>query len=123
MTNSDALPEGFPVHFYRSENGREPVHEWLKSLRRPDTIVIGEDIRAVQIGWPVGLPVCRSLGEGLYEVRSSLPNGRIARVLFCFHSNAIILLHGFIKKTDRTPVGDLRLAKKRRSKVSRGKGA
>ena len=123
MSGNDALAVGFPVHFYRSENGREPVRDWLKGLGRPDTIVIGEDIRVVQTGWPMGLPVCRPLGEGLYEVRSSLLNGRIARVLFCFHNNAIVLLHGFIKKTQKIFAGDLRLAKERRDHVSRGKRA
>jgi phage-related protein len=123
MADSDALPVGLPVHFYRSENGNEPVRDWLRGLGRPDTIVIGEDIRVVQTGWPVGLPLCRPLGDGLYEVRSSLPNGRIARVLFCFCDNTIVLLHGFIKKTNKTPVGDIRLAKERRDSVSRGKGA
>ena len=109
---------GIPVYFYRSENGREPVRDWLKSMGRPDTLVIGEDIRVVQKGWPVGLPVCRPLGDGIYEVRSSLQNGRIARVLFCFYNNTIVLLHGFIKKTDKTPIGDLRLAWERRDNVN-----
>jgi phage-related protein len=123
MTDSVALPVGLPVRFYRSEHGNEPVRDWLKGLGRPDAGVIGEDIRVVQTGWPVGLPLCRPLGSGLYEVRSSLPNGRTARVLFCFCNNTLVLLHGFIKKTNQTPVGDLRLAKERRDNVSRGKGA
>jgi len=122
MADDDALPIGLPIHFYRSKNGREPVRDWLKEIGRPDTIVIGEDIRMVQTGWPVGLPVCRLLGEGLYEVRSSLPNGRIARILFCFHNKTIVLLHGFIKKTQKIPAGDLHLAKERRDNISRGKG-
>ncbi|MDR3038932.1 MAG: type II toxin-antitoxin system RelE/ParE family toxin, partial [Candidatus Adiutrix sp.] len=71
---------------------------WLKNLGRPDTQAIGEDIRMVRLTWPVGLPLCRPLGGGLHEVRSSLPSGRIARVLFCFHRGVIVLLHGFIKK-------------------------
>ncbi len=123
MTDTDALPEGIPVNFYRSDTGREPVRDWLKDLGRPDTLVIGEDIRVVQMGWPLGLPACRPMGDGLYEIRSSLPNGRIARVLFCFHKNTIVLLHGFIKKTEKTPVGDLRLAKERQETVSRRKGS
>ncbi|MCL2340833.1 MAG: type II toxin-antitoxin system RelE/ParE family toxin [Proteobacteria bacterium] len=122
MADRNALPAGLPVHFYCNENGKEPVRDWLKCLGRPDTLVIGEDIRVVQIGWPVGLPVCRPLGEGLYEVRSSLPNGRIARVLFCFHDNAIVLLHGFIKKTNKSPIGDVRLARERQDNVRRNKG-
>jgi len=108
-----------PVFFYRSENGREPVRDWLKGLGRPDTLTIGEDIRVVQKGWPIGLPVCRPLGDGIYEVRSSLPNGRIARILFCFYNKTIVLLHGFIKKTNKTPIGDLRLARERRDNINR----
>ena len=122
MADNDALPTGFPVHFYRGENGREPVRDWLKSLGRPDTLVIGEDIKLVQTGWPMGLPLCRPLGEGLYEVRSPLPNGRTARVLFCFYNNAIVLLHGFIKKTQAIPIGELRLAKERRDRINRRQG-
>ena len=95
----------------------------MKDLGRPDTLIIGEDIRVVQVGWPVGLPGCRPMSEGLFEVRSSLSNGRIARVLFCFHNNAIVLLHGFIKKTHKTPVGDLRLARERKGNITRRKGA
>ena len=122
MANNDTPPEGLPVHFYRSASGREPVRDWLKDLGRPDTLVIGEDIRVIQTGWPVGLPHCRPVGDGLYEVRSSLSGGRIARVLFCFHNNAIVLLHGFIKKTEKTPADDLRLAKERRDKIGQRKG-
>lgn len=104
------------VRFYRTETGREPVREWLKELGRPDSMVIGEDIAVVQYGWPVGMPVCRPLGDGLYEVRSSLPGGRIARVLFFFAEDEIILTHGFIKKTQKTPDVDLRLARDRKSR-------
>jgi phage-related protein len=107
-------PKTLPVHFYRAKNGREPVREWLKELGRPDSLVIGEDIAVVQHGWPVGMPVCRPLGDGLYEVRSSLAGGRIARVLFFFVDGEIILTHGFIKKTQKTPEQDLRLARERK---------
>ena len=120
MTDSEAQ---IPVHFYRNENGKEPVRDWLKDLGRPDTLVIGEDIRVFQAGWPVGLPVCRPMSEGLFEVRSSLSNGRIARVLFCFHNNTVVLLHGFIKKTNKTPASDLRLARERKDNITRKKGA
>lgn len=106
--------ENLSIRFYRSKNGREPVREWLKDLHRPDSLIIGEDIRLVQIAWPVGMPVCRPLGGGLFEVRSSLPNGRIARVIFCFCGGEIILLHGFIKKTQKTPEPELKLARERR---------
>ena len=107
-------PKTLAVHFYRTRNGREPVREWLKELGRPDSLVIGEDIAVIQHGWPVGMPVCRPLGDGLYEVRSSLAGGRIARVLFFFAGGEIILAHGFIKKTQKTPKQDLRLARERK---------
>ncbi len=111
-------PSVLSVRFFRTRNGREPVRDWLKELGRPDSVVIGEDIAVIQHGWPVGMPVCRPLGDGLYEVRSSLAGGRIARVLFFFADGEIILTHGFIKKTQKTPEGDLRLARDRRRDYS-----
>ena len=72
-----------PAHFYRFDSGREPVREWLKSLGPGDRKVIGEDIKDVEFSWPIGMPLVRSLGRELWEVRSSLPQGRIARVIFC----------------------------------------
>ena len=80
------MDQGFkrlPARFYRSDSGREPVREWLKSLDLADRKVIGEDIKDVEFSWPIGMPLVRSLGSGLWEVRSSLPHGRIARILFC----------------------------------------
>jgi phage-related protein len=106
-------PEALPVRFYRTENGREPVRVWLKELGQPDSRIIGGDIAIVQYGWPVGMPVCRPLGDGLHEIRSSLPGGRIARVLFFFAGGEAILLHGFIKKTQKTPEANVRLARER----------
>lgn len=108
-----------PMHFYRTESGREPVREWLKELDRPDSLIIGEDTAIIQHGWPVGMPVCRALGGGLYEVRSALADKRIARVLFFFAENIIILVHGFVNKTQKTPESDLRLARERKQKYSR----
>jgi phage-related protein len=102
-----------PVVFYATDSGREPVREWLKDLDQADRRVIGVDILAVQKGWPLGLPLCRPLGEGLWEVRSSLPSRRIARVIFAFDAGAIVLLNGFIKKTQKTPADELALARKR----------
>jgi phage-related protein len=123
MNDGISLPDSFPVRFFRSATGREPVREWLKTLGRPDSLVIGEDIRLVQLSWPVGLPVCRPMGGGLYEVRSALPSGRISRILFCFHDSTIVLLHGFIKKTNKTPISDLKLAEERQANILRNKGA
>src|SRR5690348_1343221 len=74
-----------PLAFWRSAAGREPVREWLKELSRSDKRTVGRDIAKVQFGWPIGLPLCRSLGGGLWEVRSSLPSKTEARVLFGFH--------------------------------------
>lgn len=100
--------------FFKSESGNEPVREWLKSLGRPDSMIVGEDIRTVEIGWPLGMPVCRPLLKGLYEVRSSLPGNKIARVLFCIDNGFMYLLHAFIKKTQSTPQAELDLALKRK---------
>lgn len=106
--------------FYRENpSGKEPVRDWLKGLAPGERKIIGDDLRTVQYGWPLGMPLVDSLGDGLWEVRSRLGN-RIARVLFMFHEGVIVLLHGFIKKDRRTPAPDLRLARFRASKV-RGK--
>jgi phage-related protein len=98
-------------------SGREPVREWLKALDREDRKVVGEDIKDVEFSWPVGMPLCRALGNGLWEVRSSLARGRIARVLFCIHEDQMVLLHAFLKKTAKTPAADLELAMKRKKEI------
>lgn len=101
--------------------GGERVREWLKGLSAEDRKRIGEDIKTVEFGWPVGMPVCKPLGEGIYEVRSSLAHHRIARVLFYIDKKSrMVLLHGFIKKTQKTPDEDLELAKRNKSKHQRG---
>ena len=102
-----------PVAFYRMLSGKEPVREWLKELSLVDKRAIGEDLKTLEYGWPVGMPLCRSMGEGLWEVRSDLPNGRTARILFCIADGYLVLLHGFIKKTQKTPDSDLALARQR----------
>lgn len=99
--------------FYESGSGNEPVREWLLSLDREDRRIIGEDIATVEFGYPIGMPVCRSLGNGLYEVRSDISDGKIARVIFIVKSGYMVLLHGFIKKTQKTPKQDIDLASKR----------
>jgi phage-related protein len=103
-----------PARFYRSDTGREPVREWLKDLQPGDRKVIGEDIKDVEFSWPTGMPLVGSLGRELWEVRSSLPRGRIARVIFCVERERMVLLHGFIKKTQKTPQHDIDLALKRK---------
>lgn len=109
-----------PAVFYRSDSGKEPARDWLLGLSKDDRKAIGADIQTVEFGWPVGMPVCRPMKDGLYEVRTNLDDGRIARVLFCFHSNKMVLLHGIIKKSQKTPKPDLDLAKKRKKEVEHG---
>ena len=108
---SDLKP--IPLRFWRSEAGREPVRNWLNELPRDDQRVIGRDIARVQFGWPIGLPLCRPLSGGLWEVRSTLPSRREARVMFGFYEGELIALHGFIKKTQKTAAADLTLARQR----------
>ncbi len=86
------------VKFYRQTSGKEPVRLWLRSLEPDDRKVIGKDIAKIQIHWPVGMPIVRSLGRGLWEIRSSLDH-RIARIIFVIEDGHMVLLHGFIKKT------------------------
>ena len=103
-----------PVFFYRTRTGAEPVRAWLRTLPDGDRRAIGADLRRVQTGWPVGMPLCRSLGGGLWELRSTLPSSsRIARVMFFVHGDRIGVVHGFIKKTQSTPDKILELARKR----------
>ena len=106
-----------PVRFYRSTTGREPVLEWLRDLDQADRRAIGLDLMRVQFGWPIGMPLVRSLKDGLWEVRSSLPSQKIARLILCFHQKTLIVLHGFIKKTQKTPAEDLELAKRRMKEI------
>jgi phage-related protein len=106
--------------FYRTASDNEPVREWLQSLSRTEKFRIGVDIWKVQSEWPIGMPHVRPLGDGLHEVRSSLPHG-IARVLFIVDGDDMILLHGFIKKTQKTPPEALALAEKRRHDYEQSK--
>jgi len=106
-----------PAVFYALPSGREPVREWLKHLSAEDRKIIGEDIKDVEVAWPIGMPLCRPLSRGLWEVRSTLTQGRIARVLFCEHAGKMVLLHAFIKKTQKTPAGDLELAFRRKREI------
>jgi len=97
------------------------VREWLKSLSREDRKQIGTDIMTVEFGWPIGMPVCRPLKSGLYEIRTDLTGHRIARVLFYIDKQGrMVLLHGFLKKTQKTPVQDLQLAESNKKKHERG---
>jgi phage-related protein len=100
------------VAFFHTASGNERVREWLKSLPREQRRIIGEDIKTVQFGWPLGMPLVRKLDKGLWEVRSRLTD-RVARVIFTTGEGRMILLHGFIKKSRKTTQEDLELAKTR----------
>ena len=106
------------VVFYKTESGKEPVRDWLKSLLREEKKIIGQDIKTVQFGWPLGMPMVRKLDKDLWEVRSGLPN-QIARVIFTVNNGVMVLLHGFIKKSQKTPASDLALAKQRLQQLRR----
>lgn len=103
--------------FYAAASGRRPVREWLLDLPKNDRRVIGKDIQKVEFGWPIGMPYCRPLGQGLWEVRSDLTGGRIARVMFYIVRGEMVLLHGFEKKSQKTPAHDIELALKRKREV------
>jgi len=112
---TEQITQKLEVIFAKNDqSGKEPVREWLKSLPKPEKKSIGEDIMAVQYGWPLGMPLVRNLGNGLWEVRTSLEN-RIARVIFFIYNHKIILVHGFIKKSQQTPKEEIELALKRKT--------
>jgi phage-related protein len=106
------------VAFYRETSGKEPVREWLHALDRVSKRIIGEDIKTVQFAWPLGMPLVRALGSGLWEVRSHLTDVQ-ARIIFMIEGSYMVLLHGFIKKSRTTPKSDLELARKRAMNVKR----
>ena len=112
-------PKRVPALFYRTPSGAEPVRTWLKEIDSEDRKIMGDDLRTLEYGWPIGMPLCRSMAshKGLWEIRSSLPNRREARILFCVAGGCLVLLHGFIKKTQKTPKADLDLAAKRMKEV------
>lgn len=105
------------VKFYKSEKGNEPVKEWIKGLSKENKTIIGEDIKTVEYGWPIGMPLVRKMDKDLWEVRIDLTNKEIARILFTVSKNIMVLLHGFIKKSQQTPTNDLKIAKERRDRV------
>jgi phage-related protein len=110
--HTSVKPPVLDVVFYQTASGAEPVREWLKELPAHERQAIGEDIKAVQFRWPLGMPLVRKLTGKVWEVRTQLPT-RIARVLFTVKGKHMVLLHGFIKKTQVTPAQDIELAQKR----------
>ena len=100
------------VKFYRASNRKEPVRVWLKSLTGEQKKIIGEDIKTVEFGWPIGMPLVRYMEAKLWEIRSNFSDG-IARIFFTVYEQQLILLHGFIKKTQKTPEKELEIARRR----------
>lgn len=110
-------PQKTPLVFYRSSSGKEPVRDWLKALDGPDRQAVGLDLMRAQWRWPVGMPLCRAMGQGLWEIRTELPSNRIARVLLCLDEGVLVALHAFIKKTQKTPDDELALARRRQKEL------
>jgi phage-related protein len=117
--SEDPQPRKIPLIFYRSRLGSEPVREWLKELAEVERQAIGKDLMRAQWRWPVGMPLCRPLGNGLWEIRTDLETKRTARVLLCVYRGHLVVLHGFIKKTRATPDADLALARGRQKELER----
>jgi phage-related protein len=115
----DPPPQKIPLIFFRTEGGSEPVPEWLKGLAEAERQAVGQDLLRAQWRWPVGMPLGRPLGNGLWEVRTDLPTKRTARVLLCIYRGHLVALHGFLKKTRTTPDEDLELARKRQKELER----
>jgi len=113
-------PQKIDLVFYRSAAGNEPVRDWLLGLEIANRRAVGLDLQRVQYRWPIGMPLVRPLGDGLFEVRTNLPDRTIARVIFCFHTGELFALHSFIKKSRATPPEDLKLARKRKAEVEDG---
>lgn len=108
------------VRFYQTPAGRPVIQEWLRAFDKPDRAILGEDLKRIQFGFPMGLPLCRSLGGGLWEVRSSLGGNREVRMIF-FHEprqKMLVVVHGFIKKTQKTPHADIEIASRRMKECS-----
>lgn len=110
-------PRKIQLVFFRNDRGGEPVRDWLRDLDQAERRAIGTDLLRAQWRWPVGMPLCRPLGRGLWEVRTDLPNRRTARVFVCFYQGRLVALHGFIKKARATPEDDLTLARKRQKEL------
>ena len=113
---SNANGQAIEVVFFRLDSGREPVREWLKDLVRENRKTIGEDIKTLQFGWPIGMPLARKMSENLWELRSNIPSG-IDRTFFTVYGGKIVLLHGFVKKAKKTPIRELAIAKRRLTKL------
>jgi len=117
----ERTPKIISVRFYANENGAEPVRDWLKGLTAEDRYAIGTELKTIEFGWPLGMPLVKSMSgySKLWEARIFLEGGRISRVMFTVYENHMVLLHGFIKKSKSTPKPDLDLADERKRDVFR----
>jgi phage-related protein len=115
----ESAHQKIPLVFFRARTGTEPVREWLKELPEAERHAIGRDLLRAQWRWPIGMPLCRPMGNGLWEVRTDLPTKRAARVFLCPYREHLVALHGFIKKTRATPAQDLALARTRQKELIR----
>ncbi len=113
----ERTPRKVQLVFFRNNAGSEPVRDWLRGLDQEERRAIGTDLLRAQWRWPVGMPLCRPMGKGLWELRTDLPSNRTARVLLCFYQGRLVALHGFIKKTRATPEDDLMLARQRQKEL------
>lgn len=112
--NVSATPLRMAVIFFKTDGGNEPALDFIKELPKDDRSKIGFELKTLQIGFPVGMPLCRALGDGLFEMRTSLPSTREARLLFLTHGQKLIVLSGFIKKSQKTPESEMRTARERK---------
>jgi phage-related protein len=118
--SGDTEARKIPFAFYRTAAGSEPVRDWLKAMDRDDRLEVGADLQRVQYRWPVGMPLCRPMRGGVWEVRTNLASHSTARVLVCFHEGVLIALHGFINKSRKTPDEGLAVARKRVKEIEHG---
>jgi len=116
-----ALRSAFRSCSFGAETGNEPVRDWLLELPKADRRVVGIGLKELEFGWPVGMPLCRAMGAGIFELRVNLASRRIVRVLVCANDDKLVALHGFIKKSQKTPAGDLDLARKRKRQLEKVK--
>jgi len=113
------MADKIPLVFFRTSTGNEPVREWLKQLPQGDRKSIGKDFERVQYRWPVGMPLARPLTKGLWELRTDLAGKRIARIIFCFHEEELVVLNGFIKKSRKAPKTEIDLALDRKKELNK----
>ena len=114
---SQSLPQKIELVFFSTNTGKEPVRDWLKDLDQSARHEIGRDLLRAQWRWPIGMPLCRALGKGLWEIRTDLSSNRTARVFLCHFGGKLVAVHGFLKKTRATPRSELDLARRRQKEL------